>query len=154
MQSAPEGERGISKLWNAGFYILFLGYLAQSGMNDDEDDDIIFPRGRVPIMTIHQAKGLEFPFVFVGSLGATADGDNPVYLLEDEFAKFPGNASRTFERADSATRAELDIVRSSYVAFSRAEWALILVGSDTHFKKGAIPCGPDRTWLRYQAVKL
>ena len=37
-------------------------------MNEYEDPDQPFPKGHVQVMTIHQAKGLEFPVVVVGSL--------------------------------------------------------------------------------------
>jgi len=38
------------------------------GINEYEDPDRPFSRGHVQVMTIHQAKGLEFPVVVVGSL--------------------------------------------------------------------------------------
>src|SRR5262249_5714780 len=42
--------------------------LYAGGMNEYEDPDQPFPKGHVQVMTIHQAKGLEFPVVVVGSL--------------------------------------------------------------------------------------
>ena len=42
--------------------------LHDSGINEYEDPDRPFPQGHVQVMTIHQAKGLEFPVVVVGSL--------------------------------------------------------------------------------------
>ena len=47
------------------FYNMFVSYLIEAGVDDDEDEDVIVPQGFLPIMTIHQSKGLEFPFVFV-----------------------------------------------------------------------------------------
>ena len=105
-------------------------------------------------MTIHQAKGLQFPFVFVGHLGATADTGASVYTLEDDIARFSNADGRTFARPDVSVRAEVDVVRAFYVAYSRAQWALALVGSNAHFRKGGIPCGPERTWLRYHTAPL
>jgi len=52
--------------WSYGFYHLFFGYLSRVGLDEDEDEDVIAPLGLVPVMTMHQAKGLQFPFVFVG----------------------------------------------------------------------------------------
>src|SRR5207249_6178048 len=46
----------------------FLRLLYDGGINEYEDPDSPFPKGHVQVMTIHQAKGLEFPVVFVGSL--------------------------------------------------------------------------------------
>ena len=63
---------GINKYWSDEFFNLFLGYLTAEGVNDEEDDDVIVPRGAVPIMTMHQSKGLEFPFVFTGHMGKDA----------------------------------------------------------------------------------
>ena len=42
--------------------------LYEGGINEYEDVDQPFPKGHVQVMTIHQAKGLEFPVVIVGSL--------------------------------------------------------------------------------------
>src|SRR5207237_5690560 len=53
----------------------FLRLLHDGGINEYEDPDQPFPKGHVQVMTIHQAEGLEFPVVVVGSLdvaGATA----------------------------------------------------------------------------------
>src|SRR5207248_3999097 len=46
----------------------FLRLLHEGGINEYEDPDQPFPKGYVQVMTIHQAKGLEFPVVIVGSL--------------------------------------------------------------------------------------
>jgi DNA helicase-2/ATP-dependent DNA helicase PcrA len=46
----------------------FLRLLYDGGINEYEDKDEPFPPGHVQVMTIHQAKGLEFPVVVVGSL--------------------------------------------------------------------------------------
>ena len=55
--------------WYGNFYYGLCGYLAQRGLDDDEDEEVVCPAGYFPIMTIHQAKGLQFDFVFVGNLG-------------------------------------------------------------------------------------
>ena len=72
LRAAPPGQRGVLPIWNIGFYNLFFGYLARTGLDEDEDDQMISPPGMVPVMTMHQAKGLEFPFVFVGHMGGAA----------------------------------------------------------------------------------
>ena len=61
--------------WSYGFYHLFFGYLSRVGLDEDEDEDVIAPLGLVPVMTMHQAKGLQFPFVFVGHMGEVASTD-------------------------------------------------------------------------------
>ena len=50
------------------FFNSFMRLLHDSGINEYEDPDRPFPQGHVQVMTIHQAKGLEFPVVVVGSL--------------------------------------------------------------------------------------
>ena len=49
-------------------YYSLVALLVSEGLNDPEDEEIICPPGQFPIMTVHQAKGLEFPFVFVSNL--------------------------------------------------------------------------------------
>jgi DNA helicase II / ATP-dependent DNA helicase PcrA len=135
------------ELWLGSFYHLFLTYVMDVGMDDEEDDDVICPSGMVPIMTMHQSKGLEFPFVFVGHMGENAEIGKS-HHLEDFFSHYPANPFRTFARRSAQERAEMDMVRQYYVAYSRAEYALIFLGTKTHFDKLAIPCGPTVRWLR------
>lgn len=136
----------IFESWAPGFYHLFFGYLARTGLNEEEDDDIIAPPGMVPVMTMHQAKGLQFPFVFVGHMGEQPTVST-AHRLESEFARFPTNPARSFARAQETIRAELDMIRQYYVAYSRAQWALVLMGTAAHFRNGRVPCGPDAAWL-------
>lgn len=142
--------------WARTFYHLFFGYLARSGMDEVGDDDVICPPGYVPVMTIHQAKGLEFPFVFVGHLGERPKvGD--AHNLESQMAAFPGNPLRTFKLAQPEVRAELDRIRQFYVAYSRAQCALILVGTKAHVANAngnAVPGGPKKGWLSQRLINL
>jgi DNA helicase-2/ATP-dependent DNA helicase PcrA len=139
--------------WLHGFYHLFLGYVLDAGFNDDEDDDVICPLGRVPVMTMHQSKGLEFPFVFVGHMG-----ENPQvsasHEMETLFSAYPANPARAFIRAPAAQRAEMDLIRQYYVAYSRAKYALVLLGTAAHFNKQAVPLGPARHWAWHRTVPL
>ena len=54
------------ELFNEFFRCLYI-----DGIGEYEDDSEYAPKGCVSFMTIHQAKGLEFPVVIVGSLGST-----------------------------------------------------------------------------------
>ena len=144
---------GVSYLWLANFYYLFFGYLSRAGLDEEEDDDVIVPTGMVPIMTMHQAKGLQFPFVFVGHMGEHSNVSISHYL-ETEMARFPNNSGRAFRLLPSTVRAELDFIRQYYVAYSRAQWALILMGTEAHFTKSATPCGPNNTWLPNRILPL
>ena len=53
------------------FFNQFLRFLMAGGLDEFEDMSEYAPGGCVSFMTIHQAKGLEFPVVIVDSLEAT-----------------------------------------------------------------------------------
>jgi DNA helicase-2/ATP-dependent DNA helicase PcrA len=105
------------------------------------DEDIMpkVPRDRLNIMTIHQAKGLEFPLVIV-DIASDFTRDHPkqrfrrfpdqpssVTLLEDNLASCtPIGPLRTARSA--IQRSFEDLIRLYYVAFSRAQNVLLLVG--------------------------
>lgn len=139
--------------WSRSFYHMFVGYLSRAGLDEEEDEDQICPPGRVPVMTMHQSKGLQFPFVFVGHMGQDM-GASVTHRLESELGQFPGNPARAFPRLPEGTRAELDQIRQYFVAYSRAEYGLILMGTNQQFGKGAIPCGPNKAWLSNQVMPI
>jgi len=56
------GDLFIRFLFSSYLYALY-----RLGESEVEDADDPFPRGRIPFITIHQAKGLEFPVVVLGS---------------------------------------------------------------------------------------
>lgn len=97
----------------------FLRLLFDGGINEYEDPDQPFPNGQVQVMTIHQAKGLEFPIVIVGSLSQQLsspkqiDRDLGKYYHRPPFE--PENRITAFDR-----------MRLHYVAFSRAQKVLVL----------------------------
>ncbi len=143
----------ISRSFMSNFYFLFVGYIAQNGLDDVEDEEIISPVNMVPIMTIHQAKGLEFPFVFVGHVN-TSPRISDSHFLEDILGQYPLNAARRFIRPPQQQRSELDLIRQFYVAYSRPEFALILLGTDSQLSQGRIPCGPKTNWLRQRTINI
>src|SRR5205814_2593750 len=80
----------------------FFRLLHEGGINEYEDPEQPLPKGYVQIMTIHQAKGLEFPVVVVGSLdkqlstGKQIDRDLQSFYHRPPFE--PENRSTTFDR--------------------------------------------------------
>ena len=58
------------------------------------------------------------------------------HRLETQLSQFPTNPARSFARLPEALRAELDLIRQYYVAYSRAQWALILAGTNQQFARG------------------
>jgi DNA helicase-2/ATP-dependent DNA helicase PcrA len=122
--------------------------LAESAVEVDEEIMPHVPRDRVPFMTIHQAKGLEYPLVIV-DIASDYTADRPV----QRFRRFPTSPSNVHRLEDdlapycnigplrtvrpAIARTFDDLVRLYYVAYSRAQSVLLLVGCD--------PC------LRYNA---
>jgi DNA helicase-2/ATP-dependent DNA helicase PcrA len=101
----------------------FLRLLHEGGINEYEDPDQPFPKGYVQIMTIHQAKGLEFPVVVVGSLDVQLSTAKRVDRdLQPFYRRAP------FEPESRIT--EFDRMRLHYVAFSRPEKVLVLTSDD------------------------
>ncbi len=107
----------------------FFNYLYGGGINEYEDMYQPIPRGYVQVMTIHQAKGLEFPVVVVGSLGTQLPTQKQVDRDLGDYYQRP-----RFEPEKRIT--EFDRMRLHYVAFSRAQNLLVLSGykeTKSHF---------------------
>jgi len=101
----------------------FLRLLYDGGINEYEDPDSPFPKGHVQVMTIHQAKGLEFPVVVVGSLATQLSSPKQIDGALGPFYHRP-----PFEPADRITL--FDRMRLHYVAFSRPQHVLVLTASE------------------------
>jgi DNA helicase-2/ATP-dependent DNA helicase PcrA len=141
---------GVSFTWRKRLYYSLLGILAGEGLNEPEDQEDDLPTDRLPIMTIHQAKGLQFPIVFVSSLSPARNQLAPGtgILLERDLSQFrmlpyPGEVV-----ASPDEKATQDLVRSYFVAFSRAQCSLILSASNTEISRGGVGLGPNQEWLR------
>ena len=109
----------------------------------DVDEDILpdVPRNVFPMMTIHQAKGLEFPLVMV-DVASDFKSDHP----KNRFKRFPVEPSGTARLEDALAdyteigplrtarsgldRTFEDLIREHYVAFSRPEAVLVLLGNE------------------------
>jgi DNA helicase-2/ATP-dependent DNA helicase PcrA len=105
------------------FFSSFLRLLYSGGINEYEDPDQPFPKGHVQVMTIHQAKGLEFPVVVVGSLAIQTRSAKQVDRDLGPFYHRP-----PFEPEDRITL--FDRMRLHYVAFSRPERLLVLTSNE------------------------
>jgi len=101
----------------------FLRLLFDGGINEYEDPDQPFPKGYVQIMTIHQAKGLEFPVVIVGSLSSQLSSPKQIDRHLGAFYH-----RRPFEPSDRITH--FDRMRLHYVAFSRPQKILVLAAHE------------------------
>lgn len=101
------------------FFNSFLRLLYDGGINEYEDPDRPFPKGHVQVMTIHQAKGLEFPVVVVGSLSTQLSSPK---RLDRDLGPFYHRPP--FEPEQRITL--FDRMRLHYVAFSRPQKLLVL----------------------------
>lgn len=102
----------------------FLRLLYDGGINEYEDPYQPFPKGHVQIMTIHQAKGLEFPVIVVGSLDVQIRTQKQVDRDLQPFYHRPA-----FEPEQRITH--FDRMRLHYVAFSRAGKLLVLTSDES-----------------------
>ena len=141
--------------WYGNFYYGLCGYLAHRRLSDDEDDEVVCPAGYFPIMTVHQAKGLEFDFVFVGNLGNSVR-DNDSHHIEQDLRQF-----RITPPAIVHSIAEAqwhDDIRQHFVAFSRAKYALVLVASNGQIRKLGTETasfgGQGGGWVRQNVLTL
>lgn len=132
--SSVSGERTLSKSTRSEtvstrflrrFYWQFCGYLESSDFDEPEDPYDQLPDGFVQVMTVHQAKGLEFPVVFTSDLDSEP-WMSGTYWIEDQLRPYAAiNPSGTAEE-----RARRDELRRFYVAYSRAEEDQILLDTE------------------------
>ena len=134
-------------------YYSLVGLLVAKGLNDPEDEEIICPPGRFPIMTVHQAKGLEFPFVFVSNLGIQEGQVGAELQLEDTLRPFRIDPS--LPMFNDQERADQDSIRFFYVAYSRAIYSLILLTTNSGFRGQGIGFGGyGREWFASEVQQL
>lgn len=100
------------------FFSSFIYAIFRLGESEFEYSDDPFPKGRVPFLTIHQAKGLEFPVVVLGSV-YKEDREAPV--IETIIRQILKKEGEPLDRIG-----QFDNMRMFYVALSRAKNLLIL----------------------------
>lgn len=103
------------------FFNNYLRFLSDGGIEEYQDQTEYAPRGCVSFLTIHQSKGMEFPIVFVGSMG-NSPKKNSNELLEMVYTQF---SERKLFEPEKLVKF-FDFWRLYYVAFSRAQNMLIL----------------------------
>jgi DNA helicase-2/ATP-dependent DNA helicase PcrA len=96
----------------------YLYAIYRLGEQEFEDTDDPFPKGRVPFLTIHQAKGLEFPYVVMGSLRKDERAVDTVEVIIKDLLKKEG------EPLDKMSN--FDKMRVFYVGLSRAKLMTVL----------------------------
>ena len=131
--------------------------IASGTIKVNEDLIETFPRDCLNVLSIHQAKGLEFPMVIV-DVGSDFKSNHHSHA----FKRFPkeGGPTQILEdimrphsplgapKRSGRDRAFDDLFRQFYVAYSRPEMILMLVGLETCLPRGnvqTITTGKDRT---------
>jgi len=138
--------------WLQSFYWGLVSILQHEGLNDEEDEYELFPRGRLPIMTIFQAKGLQFPFVFVAGVGNEDGALSGTHQAETILHRFRlGQPNLTFSERERAVQ---DVTRLYYVAYSRAQYGLFILARYTDVDSGVLPLGVGgRQWLSTLGIR-
>ena len=106
-------EEGFSRL----FFSSYLYTLYRMGETEYEDEDNPFPKGNIPFLTVHQAKGLEFPVVFLYP-SRMMGSPSPI---EKTIRKLKESAGEPLDKINL-----FDVMRMFYVGLSRAEKMMIV----------------------------
>lgn len=121
--------------------------IAENEIEVDEDIMPSVPHNHMQLMTIHQAKGLEFPLVIV-DVGSHFTRNHP----SQRFLRFPNCASNVAQAEDDVEphlatplrggregidRTFDDLARLYYVAYSRPQSVLMLVGCEKCLRYGS-----------------
>jgi DNA helicase-2/ATP-dependent DNA helicase PcrA len=114
------------------FFMSYLYSLFRRRESEYEDAEDPFPKGRIPFITIHQSKGLEFPVVVLPTPRRYNHGVRRVELFTRPFLdREPGEP---LDHQD-----DFDSMRLFYVALSRAKNLLVLGAASyytgTEFRK-------------------
>jgi DNA helicase II / ATP-dependent DNA helicase PcrA len=124
---------------------------ATDSIEVDEEVMPYVPRNYFPIMTVHQAKGLEFPLVIV-DVGSDYKTNHPkqrrnrcpeqgdsVHRVESDVVAHCAIGPLRTARSD-LNRAWDDIRRLYFVAFSRPENVLVLAGLTSQIRTNPVRC--------------
>lgn len=125
------------------FFMRFLYSLFRLGESEYEDADDPFPKGRIPFLTVHQSKGLEFPVVVLGNPRKDDRGPQRVETIVRPLLDREG------EPLDRMS--QFDIMRMFYVALSRAKNLLVIA----HYSgRGQSISEPFKTLLNGQIARI
>ena len=127
LRTSSHYEGHFSHGWLRGFYYNFVQYVAESGFDEPEDPYDQRPSGYVQALTVHQAKGLEFPFVIAGDI-TKDDPPGGTHFLEEVLSPY---SALNVEGTSKEARAASDNVRRFFVQYSRAQDALVLAGAES-----------------------
>lgn len=137
-----------SGLTSVSEFLEYLEQIKETGAREGEapSDD----NGAVRIMTIHQAKGLEFPLTIVAD--DVFKSHSPLFAADNEgsavFISSPANPRYADAKNQADERDKAEWLRLFYVAATRAESGLILCGKMPSFD------GKSDSWLKRSLEKF
>ncbi len=127
-----------TQIFGAYLYVLF-----RMGESEYEDAEDPFPKGRIPFLTIHQAKGLEFPVVVLPN---ARKKDTEAQLIETVVRPLLDREGEPLNRTP-----QFDVMRMFYVALSRAENLLVIAHLSS---SGNYVNEPFKTMLKNGVTRL
>lgn len=152
-------EARASRLVGIGDFVEWVSRVAEAWDRESEAHAVV--EGMVHLVTIHSAKGLEFPIVVLGDVASASGGGGADLLVDDELGVLPkleletnqGAATTAKEKAgayelaalSAKERDEAENDRLLYVALTRAKDLVLLSGSVDRLKDGAL--GALAGWL-------
>lgn len=150
-EEQPQGTKRVAKWWMRRVYYTLVAGIQQDQFSRDEDPPAPPALDAIQALTVHKAKGLEFPIVIVVVDSRSECKPDETHRLEQDLFPFrqdiDGAMDPTFFLGgDEAARAVQDLVRFHYVAYSRAQQVLIFLTPDGLFQEPvAIGLGTDGT---------
>lgn len=113
------GDLLVERMFQRVLFGRYLYAIYRLGESEYENSQDPFPKGRVPFLTIHQSKGLEFPVVVLVNPCKRDSGPQRVEKLVRPFLSRPGGEPL-------GRMSQFDIMRMFYVALSRAQNLLVI----------------------------
>lgn len=151
------GKKRVAKWWMERIYRILVEGVQNEQLERGEETVTPSPPDVMPVLTIHRAKGLEFPVVAVVVDKRSNGHPGASHRLEEDVLPFRqdlplGEDATLILGGDEEARAVQDVVRLHYVAYSRAQTVLLLLVPDGHLKSSppAIGLGTDAGWFRQQ----
>jgi len=155
-----QGKKRVAKWWMERIYRILVEGVQNEQLERGEETLAPPPTDAMSVLTIHRAKGLEFPVVAVvvderncGHPGAAHRLEQDVLPFRQDLAFEKDPTPTLILGGDEEARAVQDLVRLHYVAYSRAQSLLLLLVPDGLLKSSppAIGLGTDAAWFRQQA---
>ena len=111
---------------------IYIRFRIDEGLDEYESNTETVPAGHVAFMTIHQAKGREYPIVFVDSLWSKPDSELQKDRNNQLMRSILTEHSRRPEFEPQESIKLFDFWRMYYVAFTRAQNLLVLTCNENN----------------------